>query len=59
MTILQAIGLAALTSLFLWPLTYIPWVAEQHAVAVRSHAMAQCVGAFEMRKVQRTCEQMQ
>ena len=59
MNLLQAIGLAALTSLLLWPLTYIPWIAKQNAVAVRSHAIAQCVGEVEMRKVQRTCEQQE
>ena len=59
MTLLEAIGLAALFSALVWPLTQTHHTIEQKAVATRSHAIAQCAGEVKMRKVQRTCEQMQ
>ena len=57
MSLLQAIGLAAVCGVIFWPLGYIPQVAEQNASAVRANAVAQCRGEVEARIAQRTCEQ--
>ena len=44
MSLLESVGLCALCAALFWPLSYIPWVAEQNAVAVRANAIAQCRG---------------
>ena len=57
MSLLHAIGLAALCGVIFWPLGYIPQVAKQNAAAVRANSIAQCRGEVETRIAQRTCEQ--
>ena len=55
MSLTQAIGVCALASFFLYPLGYIPYVAEHRAIAVKVNAAA-CRSDVEFRKAQRVCE---
>jgi hypothetical protein len=42
MKLLKAIGLTAVAAVFLYPLGYLPWVAEQQALASKANTQNIC-----------------